>query len=131
MLYRHKFITNSSSTGFIAWGIEVPASAFPTLPEEGEIIVRFVSDDKRFVCIEKSLTEDGDDIVVNEGTYPLELKNGMWQAQATVRVQPRRKEPEGGNYEEWNEVLYTFLKERGLFDLRTYLPKWYYVRVRE
>jgi hypothetical protein len=135
MLYRHKFITNSSSTGFIAWGVEVPASAFPTLPDEGEIIVRYVSDSKRFVCVEKSLkilwSEEDDDIVVNDGIYPLELENGRWRAHVTVRVQPRRKEPEGGNYDPWERALHAFLKEHDAFDLKTYLPKWFYVRVRE
>jgi hypothetical protein len=123
MFFRQRFITNSSSTGYVAWGVVVPKELLPYdyLPEpEDGIGVHWVSDSERSICIEASvdytMTDDDDPYLVDEGAYPLKLTenhNGLWgKAECIATVYMRVKEPE--NYNEWQRKIVAFLQKENI-----------------
>jgi hypothetical protein len=83
------------------------------------------------VCIEESVkytyTDDEDEARIDEGIYALTKEGDEWKARCTATVYVQPKIPED-NYNEWENLLRSFLKERGIFDLKTYMPVWVYVR---
>ena len=96
MFIRRNFVTNSSSTGYVAWGVVVPKELLPYdyLPEpQNGVEVRWVSDTERAVCIEQSVdwttTEDDDPYLIDEGVYPLQNTDGRWRATCVASVGKR------------------------------------------
>ena len=68
MYYRSKFITNSSTTSFVAWGIVVPMDRLKEKPDafydklyDGDEIVDGCSDDDNYLVYIRETEQDLDD----------------------------------------------------------------------
>jgi hypothetical protein len=134
MLIRRHFVTNSSSVGYVAWGVIIPKAHFDTMPEYGNgVSVRYVSDTKRMACIEESVTcldnySEEENMCVDSGVYPLkETGHGLWEAKCIATASFHVHEPLD-KYDEWIKRLAKSLKEAELFDLCTFVPGWKHVR---
>jgi hypothetical protein len=138
MLIRHKYITNSSCSGFIAWGVLISNKQYYGLPadsharigsEDGKVIIQHASDDTCIVGIFDSLHHQSlhDPDSISSGIYSVgKAINGEWQMMPIVNIGHYIKEPK--DYDDWEKSLRSFLKKNGLFNLNTYEPKWLYVR---
>jgi hypothetical protein len=140
VLIRKHFITNSSSTGFVAWGAVIPKKYFETLPDFSEekdsytkdIAVLYVSDTERAVCLVKSLTRlnsygTEDDGCIDEGVYQLRPVGRYWQAKCTATIDFTVDEPSKQDYTKWYATIDKFLLEQGI-EPRTYVCQWMHVR---
>jgi hypothetical protein len=135
MLTRKHFITNSSSTGFVAWGCIVTKKEADKiiLLEDGPVEVGFVSPKQRAVYIKDSVKytySDDEEIDVDEGVYLLEPGgyNGSMTAKCTATKDFFVSSPPNWDYDEWEKVVNKTMKSCGAFDIKTYQPKWMYVR---
>jgi hypothetical protein len=114
MFCRAKFVTNSSSTSFVAWGYVLPEELFSKrgdddffdiLYEEGGEEVGGTRDDNGQIIIYSRATHiDADDY----GTVSFDS-------------------PVGENYERWEENLRAFAKMLGA-DLANLKPGWFFTK---
>ena len=132
MYIRHRFVTNSSSTGFVAWGVIVPTSEVQEIDDlnlEG-IELHSVGLDKTAICVYFSLkhtsTDDENEyLYFDEGVCsPIKEKSG-WFIPASLKVPV--KEPRDG-YFAWAKILLGFLEEYKI--VPDGIPGWFYVRER-
>jgi hypothetical protein len=132
---RHKFITNSSSTGYVAWGVIVTTDR--DLYNEDlytrRIEIRTVKKNTMAVCMEPSLswtsTEDEwEHLEVESGIQkPIKGPN-YWYVSAKLRLSVTApKSP--AEYEAWRQELFAFLDKHKLLMDEEREPDWMYIRI--
>jgi hypothetical protein len=135
MFIRQNFITNSSSTGYVVWGMLVDKLSNPDVAceeEDGNVYLFHVSETQDLLCIDNSTrsVDDTSDFRITDipnGVYPLSEWNeyNEWILEIKVKAEiPRGNEPE--DYALWTTQLQNFIKKHNIKTYQT--PHWVFVR---
>lgn len=135
MFIRQRFVTNSSSTGYVVWGLLIehmpdPDAAYRDLDQKAYVF--HVSDTQDLLCIEESMrevdnTSDFRIVAIPNGIYSLSgwHETDTWEVEMRVIAEiPRGNEPK--DYSEWSSLLKAFIQKHNIRVRQT--PHWMFVR---